>query len=48
MCTGADASGTCNYTVYALDQCHNVSEPLLMNTVTFAPDGEEFYCNPYG
>ncbi|OTA08033.1 SSCRP protein [Trichoderma parareesei] len=46
LCTGANATGTCNYSVYALDTCHQLPAPFHHNTSTFAPDGEAFECFP--
>ncbi|PTB66308.1 hypothetical protein BBK36DRAFT_1200662, partial [Trichoderma citrinoviride] len=46
LCTGANATGTCNYSVYALDTCHQLPAPYHQNTSTFAPDGEAFECFP--
>ncbi|KIH90576.1 hypothetical protein SPBR_01100 [Sporothrix brasiliensis 5110] len=48
LCTGANATGTCNHSVYPLDTCVNITTPFLGNTNTFAPDGEAFACYPYG
>jgi hypothetical protein len=46
MCTGANATGTCEHKVYKLDTCHQLKEPFLENVKTFAPDGEDFRCFP--
>ncbi|ETS01395.1 hypothetical protein M419DRAFT_123486 [Trichoderma reesei RUT C-30] len=46
LCTGANATGSCNYSVYALDTCHQLPAPFHHNTSTFAPDGEAFECFP--
>ncbi|UKZ51568.1 hypothetical protein TrVGV298_005328 [Trichoderma virens] len=46
LCTGANATGTCNYEVYKLDTCHQLKAPFHQNTSTFAPDGEDFECFP--
>ncbi|CAK7217807.1 hypothetical protein SCUCBS95973_003269 [Sporothrix curviconia] len=48
LCTGANSTGTCEYRVYPLDECFNITTPFAGNTNTFAPDGEAFYCYPYG
>ena len=47
MCTGANATGTCDYGVYELDRCYNLTVPYFQNTSTFLPSGEDFYCYPY-
>ena len=47
ICTGANATGACDYGVYELDRCYDLAPPLLRNTSTFAPDDEAFYCYPY-
>lgn len=46
MCTGANATGTCEHKVWELNECHQLKEPFLENTKTFAPDGENFQCFP--
>lgn len=47
MCTGANSTGQCNHAVHPMDKCVNVTTALYHKVVTFAPDGEEFYCYPY-
>ncbi|EOO04091.1 hypothetical protein UCRPA7_377 [Phaeoacremonium minimum UCRPA7] len=47
LCTGANATGTCEHVVYPLETCVNVTAPFYQNAATFAPDGEEFFCYPY-
>ncbi|EHK41434.1 hypothetical protein TRIATDRAFT_259330 [Trichoderma atroviride IMI 206040] len=46
LCTGANATGTCSYSVYELKTCHQLPAPFHHNTSTFAPDGEDFECFP--
>ncbi|KAI1337931.1 hypothetical protein F5Y15DRAFT_417370 [Xylariaceae sp. FL0016] len=46
LCQGADATGTCHYEVYSLEDCHDVPDGFSKNTKTFAPDGDDFYCWP--
>ncbi|KAF7562009.1 hypothetical protein G7046_g2137 [Stylonectria norvegica] len=46
MCTGANATGTCQHKVYNMTTCHDLSAPYLQNIKTFAPDGEAFACYP--
>ncbi|KFG81597.1 hypothetical protein MANI_013988 [Metarhizium anisopliae] len=46
LCTGANSTGTCKYSVYELNKCHQLTEPFYQNTNTFALDGENFYCFP--
>ncbi|CAK7269673.1 hypothetical protein SEPCBS57363_003720 [Sporothrix epigloea] len=47
LCTGANSTGTCQYNVYPLDSCINITTPFTGSTNTFAPDGEAFACYPY-
>ena len=47
MCTGANATGSCQYKVVKMETCHELAAPFWQNTSTFAPDGEAFYCYPY-
>ncbi|OAA58615.1 hypothetical protein SPI_06688 [Niveomyces insectorum RCEF 264] len=47
LCTGANATGTCNYATYPLETCIDLVAPFANNTNTFAPDGEPFACYPY-
>ncbi|KAI0602967.1 hypothetical protein F4775DRAFT_531336 [Biscogniauxia sp. FL1348] len=46
LCTGANATGTCHYEVYTLQECHDVPEGFSKNTRTFAPDDSGFFCWP--
>lgn len=46
MCTGANATGTCEYKVWEMEKCHQLEAPFLANINTFAPDGEAFECYP--
>ena len=46
MCTGANATGTCEHKTYELKTCHDLSAPFFENINTFAPDGEDFECFP--
>ncbi|KAK2608779.1 hypothetical protein QQS21_002636 [Conoideocrella luteorostrata] len=46
LCTGANATGTCNYQVYPLNTCQQLKAPFYQNTNTFAVDGEDFFCFP--
>ncbi|CAJ2506133.1 Uu.00g002630.m01.CDS01 [Anthostomella pinea] len=46
MCKGANATGDCHYEVYSLQDCHDVPDGFSKNTLTFAPDGDQFYCWP--
>ncbi|GAB0138969.1 hypothetical protein EsDP_00007188 [Epichloe bromicola] len=46
LCTGVNATGTCKYQVYPLNQCQQLEKPFYQNTSTFAVDGEDFECNP--
>ncbi|KAL7792509.1 hypothetical protein V8C37DRAFT_380551 [Trichoderma ceciliae] len=46
LCTGANATGTCEHGVYELETCHQLPAPFYRNTSTFAPDGEAFECFP--
>ncbi|KAJ2976634.1 hypothetical protein NQ176_g4834 [Zarea fungicola] len=46
LCTGVNATGTCIYNTYNLEECHQLRAPFLANTSTFAPDGENFACYP--
>lgn len=46
MCTGANATGTCDHQVWDLKTCHDLDEPFFENINTFAPDGEDFHCFP--
>lgn len=46
MCTGANATGTCDYSVYTMGDCHQLKAPFHRNINTFAPDGEAFFCFP--
>ncbi|CAK7244418.1 MAG: hypothetical protein STHCBS139747_005956 [Sporothrix thermara] len=47
LCTGANSTGTCQYNVYPLNTCVNITTPFAGSTNTFAPDGEAFACYPY-
>ncbi|CAK7268363.1 hypothetical protein SEPCBS119000_003023 [Sporothrix epigloea] len=47
LCTGANSTGTCQYDVYPLESCVNMTTPFAGSTNTFAPDGEAFACYPY-
>ena len=47
ICNGANATGTCDYSVYELETCYDLKSPMYQNASTFAPDGEAFYCYPY-
>jgi len=46
MCTGVNATGTCDYKTYDMDKCHQLAAPFHQNVNTFAPDGEAFECFP--
>jgi hypothetical protein len=46
MCTGPNATGKCEYRVYAMETCHQLEAPFYRNCNTFAPDGEGFACYP--
>ncbi|RCI14634.1 hypothetical protein L249_6418 [Ophiocordyceps polyrhachis-furcata BCC 54312] len=46
LCTGPNSTGICDYKVYELNKCHQLSAPFHHNTSTFAPDGEAFSCFP--
>jgi len=46
MCQGANATGYCQYRVWAIDECHDVPEPWFRNVKTFLVDGDDFYCWP--
>ncbi|RFU76329.1 hypothetical protein TARUN_5917 [Trichoderma arundinaceum] len=46
LCTGANATGTCDYAIYELKKCHQLPAPFYHNTSTFAPSGEDFECFP--
>lgn len=46
MCIGANATGECCYGVYEMNRCYDVAAPFYLNTSTFAPDGEPFFCYP--
>lgn len=46
MCTGVNATGTCEHKVFEMDTCHQLKEPFHENINTFAPDGEDFECFP--
>ncbi|KAG5979715.1 hypothetical protein E4U55_004838 [Claviceps digitariae] len=46
LCTGTNATGTCKYQVYPLNQCQQLEPPFYQNTSTFAVDGEGFECTP--
>ncbi|KAH7170247.1 hypothetical protein EDB81DRAFT_156951 [Dactylonectria macrodidyma] len=46
MCTGANATGTCQHQVYEMNTCHQLPAPYYANISTFAPDGEDFSCYP--
>lgn len=46
LCTGVNATGTCKYQVYPLNQCQQLEKPFYQNTNTFAVDGEDFECYP--
>ncbi|EPE03475.1 hypothetical protein F503_06648 [Ophiostoma piceae UAMH 11346] len=47
ICSGANATGTCEHNVYKIDSCNNITTPFNGSTLTFAPDGEAFFCYPY-
>lgn len=47
ICTGVNATGSCEHIVSTLGECTDLTAPYLQNASTFAPDGEEFYCYPY-
>ncbi|POR35650.1 hypothetical protein TPAR_04161 [Tolypocladium paradoxum] len=46
MCTGPNATGKCTYKVYKMNKCQQLKAPFYHSINTFAPDGEDFYCNP--
>ncbi|KAG5921903.1 hypothetical protein E4U42_005662, partial [Claviceps africana] len=46
LCTGPNATGTCKYQVYPLDQCQQLPAPWYQNTKTFVVDDEAFECSP--
>ncbi|KAI1854670.1 hypothetical protein JX266_000788 [Neoarthrinium moseri] len=46
ICQGANATGTCHYEKYTLDECHDLPTDLSGNASTFAPDGDNFFCFP--
>ncbi|KAK5989908.1 hypothetical protein PT974_08171 [Cladobotryum mycophilum] len=46
ICTGANATGACDYKVYEMNKCHQLEAPFYENVGTFAPDGEPFFCFP--
>ncbi|KAJ6446639.1 hypothetical protein O9K51_01412 [Purpureocillium lavendulum] len=46
LCTGPEATGTCQHMVAPMGQCQQLSAPFYQNTTTFAPDGEYFSCFP--
>jgi hypothetical protein len=47
MCTGPNATGTCQHAVFPFNECIVLPDPFPKNINTFAPDGESFYCYPY-
>ncbi|KAK4193612.1 hypothetical protein QBC35DRAFT_445952 [Podospora australis] len=47
ICTGANATGDCLYSVFPMDVCHDLPPPFLHNSSTFAPDQGDFLCYPY-
>lgn len=47
MCSGVNATGTCQYAVHPLKTCVNTPVALNGTTNTFAVDGEAFECFPY-
>ncbi|KAH6687290.1 hypothetical protein F5X68DRAFT_231766 [Plectosphaerella plurivora] len=46
MCVGANATGVCDYSVWSMEECHQLPAPFHGNINTFAPDGEGFACFP--
>ncbi|KAI0128905.1 hypothetical protein BJ170DRAFT_594726 [Xylariales sp. AK1849] len=46
ICQGVNATGSCDYEQYTMDECHDLPADLSGNAATFAPDGDNFYCYP--
>ncbi|ORY69738.1 uncharacterized protein BCR38DRAFT_419960 [Pseudomassariella vexata] len=46
ICQGVNATGTCAYSAYTMEDCHDLPDNLSGNAATFAPDGDNFYCYP--
>ncbi|KAH9898948.1 hypothetical protein F4778DRAFT_178343 [Xylariomycetidae sp. FL2044] len=47
ICSGANATGTCHYEVYSMNECHDLPAELSGDARTFAPDNSGFFCYPH-